>query len=177
MEEMETIHDNEVVEMRKEHDNQMLDASDVIATLEAQLYWERLHMHQMSTKRSSLEKKLVELKTSLTNKSRKFKETNTKCDELKDQIAKLEYEVEEQRAEIDELIRAGKVANDKVSDRDEEISRLKNKLNRGEANEENGEVNSHMDRCHSVGTDQTSQGQAAAQPSKPPTLTSVQLNP
>ena len=58
----------------------------------------------------------------MANDEKKLKD---KCEDQMDQIAMLEYEGEELRVEIDELIKAAKKTNEKVAERDGAISKSK----------------------------------------------------
>lgn len=163
--------EEELAELEKDKKDQMFHIYSAESSFETELkrlkVREEICTDQSLKTKSKLEYSVNEikrLKTRLTNKSEKMKLANKKLesirnqhDEQKDQIARLECEVRRQQFEIIKLTKDVKIANDKVCDRDEEISKLKGPLkNLGDGKEEkNGRVDDQIERRHVSLDDQT----------------------
>jgi len=100
---------NKLGAMKKYYQDEVVLVNSKLAKQEAEIIYLKKCLSRANSKI------VVEVNAKVDEKRR----LEEKCEDQADQIAMLEYDVEEQRTAIDELIEAAKKANEKVAERDE----------------------------------------------------------
>ena len=138
--------------------DEILDMESELEDKRKLIAWHSNKMDAMNRMMVNQEAEIIELKGCLSRANTKIvvevnaklnekEKLKDKCEDQTDRIAMLEYEVEEQRAEIDELVEAAKKANEKVAERDGVISELKTSSTPGQRKRKMDETCTRKIRC------------------------------